>query len=238
MRHHHLAIGSSAQVSFASSEFGSGETVDAIVVGETLAPVLGESELADIEVVTYDTLAAAGVEVPPQLLLVDIDPRLDRAATIADLGNQLTEELTLDIVPARAVNMHRVRSLPLLGSALASMLAALVLGYTVISGARRHRRELATLRAVGLERRRVRRALAWQSGLIVGAVLALGVPLGLAAGAKVWTQVAHGTGISATTTVPAWLALPLAGLLATAAAIGAWVHHAQRGTLVTHLRAE
>jgi hypothetical protein len=238
MRHHHLAIGSSVQLSLANSEFGNGGTVDLTVVGETLAPIFGESELADIEVVTFDAVAAAGIVVPPQLLLARIDPRLDRSSTIAALATQLTEELTTDMVPARAVNMHRVRGVPIVGIAIASILAALVVGYGVGAGAVSHRRELAILQAIGLERRRVRRAIAWQGGMTLGFALLIGAPLGVFVGIKIWTQVAHGIGIRAHPSLPAWLALPVAGLvLAVTSAVG-WVSRTGEHTVAERLRAD
>jgi hypothetical protein len=238
MRHHHVAIGSSVQLSLANSEFGNGGKVDVTVVGETLAPIFGESELADIEVVTFDTTAAAGIDVAPQLLLARIDPHRDRASTVAALANQLTEELTTDMVPARAVNMHRVRGVPMVGIAIASTLAALVVGYTVGAGVAGHRRELAILQAVGLERRRVRWAIAWQGGITLGFALAIGMPLGIVAGIKIWTRVAHGIGIRAHPALPAWLALPVAGIVLAATGAVGWAGRAREDTVVRRLRAD
>jgi hypothetical protein len=238
LRHHHLAIGSSVRLSLANSEFGDGGDVDVVVVGETLAPIFGESDLGDIAVVTFDAVASAGIDVAPQLVLARIDPHLDHDATIAALANELSEEVTIDIVPARAVNMHRVRGVPLVGIAIASVLAALVVGYTAVAGARSHRKELAILQALGLDRARVGWAFAWQGALTVVVALALGLPIGLIVGTNIWTRVAHGIGIDSNVSVPVWLALTYAGLVSAMSAAAGWSARTLRGELVEQLHAD
>jgi ABC-type lipoprotein release transport system permease subunit len=118
------------------------------------------------------------------------------------------------------------------------VLAALVVAYTVITGARRHRRDLAVLRAVGLERSGLRHALMWQGALLAGVILAIGLPLGLAVGVRVWRGVADGIGIDHAPSTPAWLFLPAAGIVLAALLATVWVSRLRRGALVNALRAE
>lgn len=238
LRRHHLAIGDSVELALKNSEFGEGGTKKVTIVGETLAPVLGESELGDIAIVPVAAVRATGVDTEPQIVLATFKPGADRDATLASLGNDVHEELTLDIAPARVVNLHRVRGVALFGVVIASVLAGLVLAYSVAAGARRHRRDIAVLQALGLERSGVRRALLWQGALLAVVVLAAGVPLGLAAGAKLWAGVAAGIGINEVATLPVWLTLPaaeivLATLVATVC-VGRW----RPRVLVDALRAD
>ena len=58
--------------------------------------------------------------------------------------------MIFDTVPARVVNLHRVRALPLVGLLFAAVMGALVLGFALALGARNQRRDLAILRALGL----------------------------------------------------------------------------------------
>jgi hypothetical protein len=237
LRRRHLVIGAPVVLSLENSEFGSGGTAKVTVVGETLAPVEGESELGDIAVVPASALEVAGGDLRPQLLLANLRPGVDRDATIAALSRDFHEEMTLDIVPARAVNLHRVRGVPLVGGTVGSVVAALALAYTTIAGARRHRRELAVLRAVGLEWSTVRRAIAWQGALLTGIVLGIGLPLGLVAGTKLWTTIADGIGIEHQPATPAWLLIPPIGIALAAGISSAYAGRSRRGALLTALRA-
>jgi putative ABC transport system permease protein len=146
--------------------------------------------------------------------------------------------MTLDIVPSRAVNMHRVRGVPLLGVGIAALLAALVLSYTVAAGAASHRRQLAIMRAIGVERRQLRRILLWQGALVLGAALALGLPLGLIGGSKVWTHVARDIGIIPATTTPLWLVVPILAVCVATIAVSGWAGSTRRVVISAQLRAD
>jgi putative ABC transport system permease protein len=145
----------------------------------------------------------------------------DRSAIYAQLDQELTEDQLDDIVPARVVNMHRARNLPLLGIALAAALGTITLTYVIVAGARTHRRELAVLRAIGLEPTRVRRVLVWQGTLTALVIAAIGLPLSLITGAALWRHVADDTGVQPGSVVPPaiFLVVPAALVLAVLAAL-------------------
>ena len=102
-----------------------------------------------------------------------------------------------DTVPARVVNLHRVRAVPLVGLTLAALLGAVVLAFALALGARVHRHDLAILRALGLSRRGSTRVLAWQGAALAAAILVVGIPLGVLVGSLLWHRLAHAFGIGA-----------------------------------------
>jgi len=137
------------------------------------------------------------------------------------------------------VNMHRVRGVPLLGVGLASALGTIVLAYVVFAGVRSYRRELAVLRAIGLDGKRVRRVVVWQGALTATVVVVIGLPLALLAGAALWRRVTDDIGIAPGAAVPPALFLVLPASLAVAAAAGVFADRkARRSHVAEVLRAE
>jgi putative ABC transport system permease protein len=111
--------------------------------------------------------------------------------------------------PAEVVAYDGVRATPGLVAAALAALSAFAVGLGLVTSVRRRRRELGTLRALGLTGRQVRGLVAWQATAVavVGAVI--GAPLGVLLGRAAWLAVAHRLGVSASTVVP-WLMLALA----------------------------
>jgi putative ABC transport system permease protein len=188
------------------------------VVGEALPPVFGEADIGDAGLVTFAGLEAAGGDVTPNYVLVNLR---DDDAGLAAIRRDYTEEMVTDTVPARIVNLHRVRRLPVLGLVVAGLLGTVVLAYTLAITARARSNELAVLRSLGLASRRVRAVLAWQGTVLGFGVLVIGLPLGLLLGVAVWNRVADGLGVDAGAIVSPWLLLlvPLALLVAVGASI-------------------
>ena len=67
---------------------------------------------------------------------------------------------------------------------------------------RQRRRELALLKALGLRARQIRAIIAWQTSTILVVAVAVGVPLGIAAGRWAWTSFANSIGVVPTPVVP------------------------------------
>jgi ABC-type lipoprotein release transport system permease subunit len=67
---------------------------------------------------------------------------------------------------------------------------------------RRHRRDLALLKALGLRPRQVRAVIAWQASTILAIATIAGVPLGIAGGRWAWTSFATSIGVVPFTVVP------------------------------------
>lgn len=84
---------------------------------------------------------------------------------------------------------------------------------------RRQRHDLAVLKALGASRAEIRQLVLVQGGLIALAALALGAPLGLAAGRWAWSRFATDLGVVATSELlPLPLLLTLGGTFAAALA--------------------
>jgi len=102
--------------------------------------------------------------------------------------------------------------------ALAAGLAAaavLSLALTVLSSVRRRRREFALLKALGMTKAQIRAIIAWQTTLTLAMAIAVGMPLGIAAGRWAWQGFAGSLGAVPVTEIPLLaLLLGLAGLAA------------------------
>ena len=135
-------------------------------------------------------LVPPGVHPPP---LSDVELRLapgvDRARTLADLAERLGSDyqLTTPRAPADLVNFGRVQNLPLIFGAIVALLGAATLALTLINSIRLRRRDLSILKTLGFSAAQVRGAVAWQATTFVVVAVAIGLPLGVAAGRLAWT---------------------------------------------------
>ncbi len=133
------------------------------------------------------------------------------------------------ILPAEIDRIRQVDGLPAILAGILGLLAAVAVGHAVVLAVRRRRRELAVLRTIGFRRRDVRASLAYQSTILAGLGLVLGIPAGIAVGRVIWRAVADGLGVTAVfdVSVPvvvlvgvgALLLANLIGAIAAAAAI-------------------
>ena len=234
-------VGGTVTMSLTDGEFDIGDPtpdVTLTVVGTTVAPMFGESDLGDVSVTTLDAIRDAGGDPSPRFVMARF-ASADRAGISAQLDKEFTEDLLTDIVPARIVNMHGVRNVPLLGIAFAAVLGAIILAYVIVAGARTHRRELAVLRAIGLENRRVRRVVLWQGALTAVVLVAIGFPLSLVAGSALWRRVASDTGVPAGPVEPRaiFLVAPASLVVAVAASLFA-AFRLRRSSVADMLREE
>ncbi len=104
---------------------------------------------------------------------------------------------------------------------LMALMSVVVLGHVLVSSTTARRKELALLRAIGFDRRQVRRTVAWQAAAIATVALAVGVPLGVVVGRNVWLTFATRLGVVPEAAVPFTLVLvvPLAILSARVIAV-------------------
>ena len=103
---------------------------------------------------------------------------------------------------AAVINASQMGSQPLALATGVAAAAVLALGLTILASVRQRRRELALLKALGLRARQIRAIIAWQTSTILVVAVAVGVPLGIAAGQWAWTSFANSIGVVPAPVVP------------------------------------
>ena len=152
------------------------------------------------------------------------------------------KSVTLSAVqhPAQIVNYRSMGSTPAVLAGALALGAVFAFGLTLSASVRRRRRDLALLKTLGLTRRQLASAVAWQASISVGIGTVIGVPLGVALGRTLWTLFAEELYAvpQSTVSVPSIVIVIIAALaLANAvAAIPAW--RASRTPTALVLRAE
>ena len=133
-----------------------------------------------------------------------------------------------------------MRNLPVLVSALLAAIAAATLAQTLVTAIRRRRRQLAILKTLGFDRRQLLATVAWQATTFAAIGLAVGIPLGIAAGRWTWYLFAEQVEVVPEPVTPlplVLLVIPAAILLANlVAALPGWSAAQTRAAAV--LRAE
>ena len=116
--------------------------------------------------------------------------------------------------PGAIINVARARSIPYVVAAVLGALVLLNLAHHLIVSTRRRRRDLAVLRALGADRRWVTGVVHWQASLFTTLVVALGTPIGIAAGRVVYRVFIDRIGAIDTVTLPLGaFALAIVGLV-------------------------
>jgi hypothetical protein len=162
-------------------------------------------------------LAPPGEEIEdpaPQSFLIRFTPGADAAGVTAAIERVFPGSTSPAIVPADLLNLVDVSALPLvLGAALALIGLGAVI-HALLGCVTRRRRDIAVLKALGFAGREVRAAVGCQTVVFAAVALAVGVPLGVAAGRVTWSVTAHQLAIVDHPVVP---------VAALAAACGAFV---------------
>jgi ABC-type lipoprotein release transport system permease subunit len=79
--------------------------------------------------------------------------------------------------------------------------------HALVASVRRRRRDFAILKTLGFARRQVSATVVWQASTMLLIALAVGLPLGVAAGRWAWTVVAEQLGTVAEPVTPLGLVL-------------------------------
>jgi putative ABC transport system permease protein len=137
-----------------------------------------------------------------------------------------------DAKPRDVVDFGRIRRLPQVLAGLFGVMAAATLAHLLATSIRRRRPELAILKTIGGVRRQVRIVVAVQALTVAAVALAIGLPLGIAAGRWAWHEFAVGLGIVPEPRVP-WIAL---GSTTVAALVVALLVSAIPGALAARAR--
>ena len=186
-------------------------------------PVNGLDGVGKDAVVTMDGLRRVDGDARPSAAAAAVRPGRTSAA-VEELGLGPQSE------PYVILNLARVRPVPFLLAAILGTLAVLTLLHVMVTSVRHRRRDLAVLRSLGADRRWITRAVHWQANAFWAFPLAIGAPLGLLVGRRVFAAMADSIGAVPDASFPyAILAMSTAAFVALAnvAAAGA-AHRARR----------
>lgn len=181
-------------------------TIDVEVVGiGVLAPV-ETANPGSGAVVTLDGMEQLRRSDGFRSLLVGYAPDFDATPLETSLAERELADFSVTYarprVPGGLANLARAMPMVTVLGGFFAVLAVLGMTHALVIGTRRRRRELATLRALGMERRQVR-AIVVVSGLTTAvAGLVVGVPLGLVVGRLAWRAIIGGQGVLDAATLP------------------------------------
>ncbi|HEX3713940.1 MAG TPA: ABC transporter permease [Trebonia sp.] len=190
------------------------------ITGSAVFPYFGQGSFTPTDAgqgaeVTADVLApqsnAAEKDAGYNFALVKFAPGPARQADMAafqrawepfcaSIGQ--TTCLVTDQRPNTVNNYAAIDATPAVLAAVLALLGLGVLAQFTVSAARRSRREYAILKVLGLARRDLRSIAFWQAGTVAIAALAVGVPLGIAAGRVAWQLFAGQAGLPPDTLTP------------------------------------
>lgn len=197
LRAAHKKIGDVVEIKFPGTEIKEGSRFR--VVGVTVLPIV-ESDIATLGDGVWIPLEGVaplfGGQVPMDGALVRFDPGADpkkvRAAILERFGDDAIDDP--DPGPQTILNFGRVEGMPYILAGLVALLAVGTLTHGLVTAVRRRRRDLAVLKTLGLDRRQVRRAVAWQATTTSLITVLISIPLGVIVGRWVWTVFADQAG--------------------------------------------
>jgi hypothetical protein len=132
-------------------------------------------------------LPADAAQPAPQWFLIRLTPHADKTAVTAAVRRIFpTSTSSTAVEPADIANLAEVSRLPLALGGVISLLGLGTVTHALLSVARRRRHELAVLKSVGFTRGQLYICLACQSLTFGVIALAVGIPLGIAAGRGTW----------------------------------------------------
>lgn len=202
-----------------------------VVVGRTVLPQPVETRLGEGVLLTQAAmrrLLAGNPSLAETAVATDVyvrlEPGAERGAVISALRPRFSEVFSVieNEKPVDIVNFGRVQSLPILLAGILGLLAASTLVHMLVTAVRRRRRELAILKTIGFVKGQVIETVLWEATILAALALAVGVPVGLAAGRFAWSVLADRVGVAAEPILPAWQLVVLAAgtlLVANLAAI-------------------
>lgn len=198
-------------------------------VGDVLTNGLGQGAWVSASYFRWLNAKAARLHLgnapPPfyQLFAVRYAPGVQPAEAFARLQHDFGPTVLRQLPAESVVNLQSVNGLPLVLAGLAAVLGAAAIGNTMTIFVRRRRRDLAILKTLGFRRRQIAATVAWQAASFMLVALAVGLPLGVAAGRWAWDLTATQLQSAAPPAVPVLaiaLIVPAALLAGNALAAG------------------
>jgi hypothetical protein len=125
--------------------------------------------------------------------------------------------------PNGVANFARIDGIPEVLALLLAVLGVAVLGQVMVVSGRRRRRDLATMKTLGLLRRQAQTTVAWQATILTGLALLAGLPLGVAVGRWAWELFSSGLGVQPGALIPVpFVLLMIPAALLAANAVAYW----------------
>lgn len=215
----HKRIGDTVTVSHASADASTQLSPRALrVVGTATMPAVGTLDglhasmgtgaLLSAELIPAAVLSQFGTASGPNMIFVRFRHGANRAAAVRslqqiadstnkvlaanpDLGTEVSIYLLPVQHPAEIVNYRSMGNTPAILAAGLAAAAVVSLGLTLAASVRRRRRDLALLKTLGFTHRQLAAVVAWQASVAAIIGIAVGVPLGIAAGRWLWILFAH-----------------------------------------------
>jgi hypothetical protein len=188
-----------------------------------LPAVEGGDGVGEGGLVTFEGLRRIDPSVAPTAAGIGVRP----GASPEAVARRLSERTGMTVGPGFdppevIVNIARARAIPYLVAAVVGALMLLNLAHHLTLSTRRRGRDLAVLRALGADRRWVTGVVHWQASVFTVVVVALGAPLGIAAGRVLYRAFVDRIGAVDTVTLPVGMfALALVGLVLLANVVAA-----------------
>lgn len=236
-------LGTSVGERLAARSADGSDEVELEVVGIAVIAPVDSTDPASGAVVTVDGMERIRRSDGFTSLLLRYEPGFDASALEAGLMDREVADFSSVYSRPRPsgglVNLDRAMPVVVALGAFFGALAVAGLAHSLVLGTRRRQRELSTLRALGMRRRQVRGVVLLSGLATATAGLALGLPIGLAAGRIAWRVIIAGQGVLDAPSVPVValaVAVPAALLLA---ALASWGPSTRAGRhLSTALRSE
>jgi hypothetical protein len=206
---------------------GSGDPLPFTITGTAVVPEInqGGPGLGEGAVLTVEAFAELVPGEQPNVAFVRFAPGGEDSAALEQL--RFAGALLPPVLPDALYDIERVRTLPLILSALLALVGVVTLVHSLVSLVRTQRRDLAVLKTLGFTRSQVAGTTAWQGTVFVAVALVVGVPLGIALGRWCWLLIADQLGVVSAPRVPlpAIIVLVPAALLVAnlAAAVPGWL---------------
>ena len=168
---------------------------DFTVTGVVVMPGLGSTDgMGTGGLVTSDGLMQLDAEARPTGAAISVsgDPAELYYAAFPELAANGPPDTFL---PAAIHNLDRVDAIPALLAAVLAVLGLLSVAHVVATSTRSQRRDLAVLRSLGASGGWVERAVHWQATLFTALCAAIGIPLGIVLGRRLFTAFADNMGV-------------------------------------------
>ena len=122
-------------------------------------------------------------------------PGAEGKAAIAALSHAYPYQVHFPQPPTNLVNFGEAVNFPLIVGLVVGLFGIGTLLHLLLTSLNRRRRETGLLKSLGMLRREIAYCVSWQTTTIAVIGIALGVPLGIAAGRLVWTAFATNLGV-------------------------------------------